>query len=159
LAAFRGRAFRFCHAAVSALAGNNLTMAHCLIVDDSRVIRTIARRLFEELHFVTGEAEDGMTALRACREKMPDLILLDWSLPGMTGVEFVRSLRAQPDGGRPVILVSLTEIDPNEIAHAVAAGINDYVMKPFDREILSAKLAELFPNRSDPRPQSAAAGR
>jgi two-component system chemotaxis response regulator CheY len=133
-------------------------MALCLIVDDSRVIRMVARRLFEELHFVAGEAEDGMSALRACREKMPDLILLDWSMPGMGSVEFVRSLRAQPDGGRPIILICVTEVDANEIALAVAAGINDYVIKPFDREILAAKLAELFSNRSDGRPQSAAAG-
>jgi two-component system chemotaxis response regulator CheY len=131
-------------------------MAHCLIVDDRRVMRTIARRLFEELLFVTEEAEDGMSALRACREKMPDLILLDWSMPGMTGVEFVRSLRAQPEGGHPVILVCVTEVDANEIAQAVAAGINDYVMKPFDRDILSAKLAELFATPSDGRLQSAA---
>jgi two-component system chemotaxis response regulator CheY len=134
-------------------------MAHCLIVDDSRVIRTVARRLFEELHFSTGEAEDGMSALRACREKMPDLILLDWSMPGMTGVEFVRGLRAQPEGGRPVILVCLTEVDANEIAHAVAAGIDDYMMKPFDQETLSAKLAELEKPRSGVRPLSAVAGR
>jgi two-component system chemotaxis response regulator CheY len=133
-------------------------MAQCLIVDDSRVIRMVARRLFEELHFVTGEAEDGMSALRACREKMPDLILLDWSMPGMGSVEFVRSLRAQPDGGRPIILICVTEVDANEIALAVAAGINDYVIKPFDREILTAKMAELFASRSDGRPQSAAAG-
>jgi two-component system chemotaxis response regulator CheY len=125
-------------------------MAHCLIVDDSRVIRTIARRIFEELHFVAGEAEDGMSALRACREKMPDLILLDWYMPGLTGAELVRSLRAQPEGGRPVILISTIEIDAGEIAHAVAAGIDDYLMKPFDRETLSAKLAELRPNRVPP---------
>src|SRR4051812_46276757 len=117
-------------------------MEHCLIVDDSRVIRTVARRLFEEFHFTTREAGDGLSALRACREKMPDLILLGWSMPGMTGVEFVRSLRAQPQGGGPTILASLTEVDANAIAHAVAAGINDYLMKPFDREILSAKLDE-----------------
>jgi two-component system chemotaxis response regulator CheY len=124
-------------------------MAHCLIVDDSRVIRTVARRIFEELHFVTGEAEDGMAALRACRERMPDLILLDWCMPGMSGVELVRSLRAQPDGTRPIILISTTEMDAGEIAHAAAAGIDDYLMKPFDRETLSAKLAEL---RRPPRP-------
>ena len=86
-------------------------MAHCLIVDDSRVIRTVARRIFEELHFIAAEAEDGMAALRAAREKMPDLILLDWSMPGMTGLEFVRSLRAQPSGERPLILVCTTEVD------------------------------------------------
>jgi two-component system, chemotaxis family, chemotaxis protein CheY len=134
-------------------------MSYCLIVDDSRVIRTIARRLFEELHFATGEAEDGVGALRACREKMPDLILLDWSMPGMTGVEFVRGLRAQPDGGRPVILISLTEVDTLEVAQAVSAGINDYVMKPFDRAILAAKLAELDAHRAADRPLSAVAGR
>jgi two-component system chemotaxis response regulator CheY len=125
-------------------------MAHCLIVDDSRVIRTVARRIFEELHFVTGEAEDGMAALRACREKMPDLILLDWCMPGMSGVELVRSLRGQPDGTRPIILISTTEMDAGEIAHAAAAGIDDYLMKPFDRETLSAKLAELRPARPAP---------
>ncbi len=133
-------------------------MAHCLIVDDSRVIRTVARRIFEELNFVTAEAEDGMSALRAVREKMPDLVLLDWSMPGMTGMEIVRSLRAQPGGDCPIILVCTTEVDATEIAHAVAAGIDDYIMKPFDRESLAAKLAELHPHRSDARPQSAVAG-
>lgn len=123
-------------------------MAHCLIVDDSRVIRTVARRIFEDLHFITREAEDGLSALRAAREKMPDLIMLDWSMPGMTGLEIVRGLRALPEGGRPLILVCTTEVDAGEIAHAVAAGIDDYVMKPFDRETLSAKLADLHANRS-----------
>jgi two-component system chemotaxis response regulator CheY len=118
-------------------------MAHCLIVDDSRVIRAVARRIFEDLHFIACEAKDGLSALRACRKKMPDLILLDWSMPGMTGVEIVRSLRGQPDGSRPIILICATEMDADEIAHAVAAGIDDYLMKPFDRDTLSAKLAEL----------------
>ena len=91
-----------------------------------------------------------MSALRACREKMPDLILLDWCMPGMTGVDLVRSLRAQPEGSRPIILISTTEIDATEISHAVAAGIDDYLMKPFDRETLAAKLAELRPHRVPP---------
>ena len=118
-------------------------MAHCLIVGESRVIRTVARRILEELHFIVSEAEDGMSALRAAREKMPDLILLDWAVPGMTGLEFVRGLRGQPEGARPIILICTTEVDANEIAHAVAAGIDDYLMKPFDHATLSAKLAEL----------------
>ena len=132
-------------------------MAHCLIVDDSRVIRTVAHRIFEELHFAVAEAEDGMSALRAVREKMPDLILLDWSMPGMTGVEFMRGLRAQPDGSRPIVLVCTTEMDAGEIAHGVAAGFDDYIMKPFDRETLSAKLAELNTSRAQARPPIAAA--
>jgi len=132
-------------------------MTHCLIVDDSRVIRTVARRLIEELKFAAAEAEDGMAALRVCREKMPDVILLDWSMPGMAGVELVRAIRAEPGGGLPVILITFTEMDAGAIAQGVAVGANDYLMKPFDRETLAAKLAELRSQRAAP-PASAAAG-
>src|SRR6185437_9565228 len=118
-------------------------MKNCLVVDDSRVMRTVARRIFEELQFAIGEAEDGMGALDACREQMPDLIFLDWDLPSMPAVEFVKNLRGQKDGKRPVILFATTENDAGEIAHALAAGANDYIMKPFDRQTLRAKLAEI----------------
>jgi two-component system chemotaxis response regulator CheY len=132
-------------------------MAQCLILDDSRVIRTVAHRIFEQLHFAVAEAEDGISGLRCCREKMPDLILLDWSMPGMSGVEFMQALRAQPDGGRPIVLVSLTEMDAGEVALGVAAGIDDFIMKPFDRETLSAKLADLNTSRARAQPPIAAA--
>ena len=118
-------------------------MKQCLVIDDSRVIRTVARRIFEELNFSTGEAEDGMSALRACREHMPDVIFLDWNMPSMTGVDFLKSLRGQPGGTRPVVLFCTTENDVGEIASAMAAGANDYIMKPFDRQVLRAKLAEI----------------
>lgn len=116
-------------------------MKHCLVVDDSRVIRTVARRIMEDLKYTVEEAEDGMAALRAVRDKMPDLIFLDWNLPTMKGVEFVRSVRGQQDGGHPVILFCTTENDATEVAHAMAAGANEYVMKPFDGNIVRAKLA------------------
>jgi two-component system chemotaxis response regulator CheY len=118
-------------------------MKHCLVVDDSRVIRTVARRIMEELQYSVEEAEDGMTALRAVREKMPDLIFLDWNLPTMKGVEFVKSVRGQQEGGHPVILFCTTESDPAEIASAMAAGANEYVMKPFDGDGVRAKLADI----------------
>jgi two-component system, chemotaxis family, chemotaxis protein CheY len=118
-------------------------MKHCLVVDDSRVIRTVARRIMEELSYSVDEAEDGMTGLRACREKMPDLIFLDWNLPSMKGVEFVKSVRGQQDGAHPVILFCTTESDPAEIASAMAAGANEYVMKPFDGSVVRAKLADI----------------
>jgi two-component system chemotaxis response regulator CheY len=116
---------------------------HCLVVDDSRLLRTVARKIFEELQFDVAEAEDGMAALRAVREKMPDLILFDANLPTMKGVDFLRSVRGQQDGDRPVILVATTESDAEEIAHAIYAGANEYIMKPFDRASLRAKLAEI----------------
>ncbi len=118
-------------------------MKHCLIVDDSRVIRTVARKIMEDLQYAVDEAEDGMGALRQLREKMPDLIFLDWNLPSMKGVEFVRSVRGQQDGGRPVILFATTESDAGDIANAMAAGANEYVMKPFDAPAVRAKLADI----------------
>ena len=118
-------------------------MKQCLVVDDSRVIRTVARRILEEMQYAVSEAEDGIAALRACRENMPVLIFLDWNLPAMPGADFVRSVREQADGGRPVILFNTTEKDDHEIAHALAAGANDYVMKPFDRVQIAAKLADI----------------
>jgi two-component system, chemotaxis family, chemotaxis protein CheY len=116
---------------------------NCLIVDDSRVLRTVARRIFEEMHFDVAESEEGMAALRACREKMPDVILFDGNLPGMKSVDFVKSVRGQPGGDRPVILVATTESDAEEISHVIHAGANEYIMKPFDRGLMRAKLAEI----------------
>ena len=118
-------------------------MKHCLVVDDSRVIRIAARRIMEELQYSVEEAKDGMAALRAVRDKMPDLIFLDWNLPTMKGVEFVKSVRGQQNGGHPMILFCTTENDATEVAHAMAAGANEYVMKPFDGSIVRAKLAEI----------------
>ncbi|HEX2759059.1 MAG TPA: response regulator [Rhizomicrobium sp.] len=118
-------------------------MKQCLVVDDSRVIRTVARRIMEGLSYSVAEAEDGMTGLRACRESMPDLILLDWNLPSMKGLDFVKSVRGQQDGARPVILFCTTESDPDEIAGAMAAGANEYLHKPFDGTQIRAKLAEI----------------
>jgi len=116
-------------------------MKHCLIVDDSRVIRTVARRILEDLSYSVAEAEDGMTGLRACREKMPDLIFLDWNLPSMKGLEFVKSVRGQREGAHPVILYCTTESSPVDVASAMAAGANDYVMKPFDGGTVRDTLA------------------
>lgn len=118
-------------------------MKHCLVVDDSRVIRTVVRRIMEELHYSVAEAEDGMTALRSVREKMPELIFLDWNLPTMKGVEFVKSVRGQQNGDHPVILFCTTENDATEVAHAMAAGANEFIMKPFDGTLVRSKLAEI----------------
>lgn len=118
-------------------------MKHCLVVDDSRVIRTVARRIMEDMQYTVTEAEDGMSALRSVREKMPDLILLDWNLPTMKGVEFVKSVRGQQNGAHPVILFCTTENDATEVAHAMAAGANEFIMKPFDGTLMRSKLAEI----------------
>jgi two-component system chemotaxis response regulator CheY len=118
-------------------------MKSCLVVDDSRVIRKVACRILSDLGFETTEAEDGITALEACRTSMPEMILLDWSMPNMTGIEFLRALRRAPAGEKPIVVFCTTENDVAHITEALGAGANEYIMKPFDREIIEAKLAEV----------------
>ena len=113
----------------------------CLIVDDSRTIRSFARASLQQLGFETREAGDGCQALEACREAMPQVILLDWNMPNMNGIEFVRALRALDGGSRPVVLFCTTENEIERIVEAIESGANEYIMKPFDAEILASKLA------------------
>jgi two-component system chemotaxis response regulator CheY len=118
-------------------------MKTCLVVDDSSVIRKVARRILEGLEFEIIEAEDGEQALAACREHLPTAVLLDWNIPKMDGYEFLRSLRRLPGGDGPKIVFCTTENDVAQIARALHAGANEYIMKPFDREIVEAKFQEV----------------
>jgi two-component system chemotaxis response regulator CheY len=118
-------------------------MKTCLIVDDSSVIRKVARRILEGLDFQISEAEDGAEAIAACRMQMPDAILLDWNMPKVDGYEFLRMLRRMPQGDRPKVVFCTTENDVAHIARAMHAGANEYIMKPFDREIVESKFQEV----------------
>lgn len=112
----------------------------CLIVEDSRVIRKITRHIVEGLGMTVSEAEDGQEGLEACSAAMPDLILLDWNMPVMNGIDFIRALRARPDGKSPKVVFCTTEYDADHIREAIAAGADEYVMKPFDHDTLHLKL-------------------
>jgi two-component system chemotaxis response regulator CheY len=118
-------------------------MKTCLVVDDSSVIRKVARRILEGLDFEIVEAEDGEQALDACRRQLPEAILLDWNMPKMDGYEFLRSLRKLPGGDSPKVVFCTTENDVAHIARALHAGANEYIMKPFDKEIVEAKFQEV----------------
>src|ERR1700712_2019157 len=118
-------------------------MRNCLVVDDSRVIRKVACRILQDLQFETGEAEDGVSALASGRAKMPELILLDWNMPNMNGIEFLKTLRRETGGAHPIVVFCTTENDIGHITEALGAGANEYIMKPFDRGIIEAKLAEV----------------
>jgi len=117
-------------------------MKSCLVVDASKVVRTVARRILEELDFSVDEAEDGQIALDACSVMMPDAILLDWNMPVMNGLDFLRALRSRADGGHPVVVFCTTENEMTFIQEAIAAGSNEYIMKPFDRDIVESKFAQ-----------------
>ena len=118
-------------------------MKTCLVVDDSRVIRKVACRILKDLAFETFEAEDGATALMRCRGQMPDMILLDWNTPQSNGVDFLKALRSETRGNHPIVVLCTTENDVVRISEALNAGADDFVIKPFDRGILEAKLAEV----------------
>ena len=118
-------------------------MKVCLVVDDSRVIRQVARKMLETLQFSVREAENGQVALDACDEGMPDAILLDWNMPVLNGIDFLRQLRRLPEGRKPRVVFCTTENDLERVREAVEAGADEYVMKPFDHEILRSKFAHL----------------
>ncbi len=120
-----------------------LDVRTCLIVDDSRIIRKVSRRIVEGLGFEVDEAADGAEALTYCVSAMPDVVLLDWNMPVMDGMTFVKRLREHPGGLSPKVLFCTIETGPERIAEALSAGADEYVMKPFDGEILSSKLAEV----------------
>jgi two-component system chemotaxis response regulator CheY len=118
-------------------------MKTCLVVDDSGVVRKIARRILEGMEFTVVEAEDGAVALEACKQAMPDAVLLDWNMPVMDGYEFLGNLRRMPGGDQPKVVFCTTENDVAHIARALHAGANEYIMKPFDRDIVTAKFQEV----------------
>ena len=118
-------------------------MKHCLIVDDSAVIRKVARRILETLSFRISEAEDGEQALTLCRAEMPDAVLLDWNMPIMDGYEFLRSCA----GCRPATGRKWSSAPPRTMSATsrarMHAGADEYIMKPFDKEIVTAKFQEV----------------
>ncbi|MCK5424046.1 MAG: response regulator [Emcibacter sp.] len=118
-------------------------MKSCLVVDDSKVIRKVARRILEELDYDVREAVDGQDALDACLDILPDVVLLDWNMPVMNGLDFLKALRASEGGGEPVVVFCTTENDMSHISAAISAGADEYIMKPFDREIIESKFSQV----------------
>lgn len=117
-------------------------MKTCLVVDDSKMIRRVASRILSDLKFKTDEAENGQDALSHCRAKMPDAILVDWKMPVMDGLSFVKALRSDPEGAKPVILFCTAEREITKIAEALDAGADEYIMKPFDSDIIASKFQQ-----------------
>lgn len=118
-------------------------MQTCLIVDDSRVVRKVIRRILEDFEFTCTEVDNGQSAYDICLSAMPDLIMLDWKMPIMSGIEFVEKLRATDGGDAPKVVFCTTENTRTYIERAMAAGADEYIMKPFDREIIHAKLSQV----------------
>ncbi len=114
----------------------------CLVVDDSKMIRRVASRILRDLKFEPLEAPDGSKAMEMCKTSMPDAILLDWNMPIMDGLSFLKALRKEPNGEAPIVVFCTAERDVMKITEALEAGANEYVMKPFDSDILESKFRE-----------------
>lgn len=118
-------------------------MKSCLIVDDSRVVRKVAARIAHDLGFECREASDGQSAYEFCEEAMPDAIILDWNMPVMSGIELLEKVRQMENGNHPKVIVCTTENDISYIQRAMQAGANEYIMKPFDSEIIESKFIQI----------------
>ena len=115
----------------------------CLIVDDSTVVRRLAARMFQELGYEVREAANGLQAVASCKESAPAIILLDWNMPVMDGLSCLMTLRGTKLPSRPRIMLCTTENSIDKIQTALSAGADEYIIKPFDRDVLHDKLVHL----------------
>lgn len=116
-------------------------MAKAMVVDDSRAVRLILRRTLEKHGYQVYEAGHGKEAL-AVLDQHPDvgLMLVDWNMPEMNGLELVRAVRSDPERARIVLMMVTTETEIEQMVRALAAGANEYVMKPFTEDVITDKL-------------------
>jgi two-component system chemotaxis response regulator CheY len=119
------------------------TARSCLVVDDSGAIRRIVASLFRDLNFEVSEAPTGMHAVEHCKTSVPDVVMLDWNMPVMDGITCLRELRAMDMPKRPVVVMCTTENQISKIQEALMAGADEYIMKPFNRDVLLDKLSQL----------------
>ncbi len=112
----------------------------CLIVDDSRMIRRVAARIIKDMGFDVTDAPNGEDALESCRLTMPDAILLDWNMPVMDGFGFLKALRQEKGGDKPVVVFCTAERSVERITEALKNGADEYIMKPFDSDIIESKF-------------------
>jgi len=118
-------------------------MKTCIIIDDSRATRKVARLILESFHFSCEEAENGQIAFDLCQRKMPLLILLDWNMPVMDGLTFLKMFRKLPNTQKTLVIFCSTANDVKNIYTALNSGANEYIMKPFDADIIRDKLRHL----------------
>jgi two-component system chemotaxis response regulator CheY len=120
-----------------------MSARRCLVVDDSSAIRKVVGSLFRELHFEVAEAQNGKYAVEHCKQSAPDIVMLDWNMPVMDGITCLKELRAMDMPKRPVVVMCTTESQMSKIQEALVVGADEYIMKPFNRDVLLDKLSQL----------------
>jgi two-component system chemotaxis response regulator CheY len=121
-----------------------------LLVDDSRVIRAIVNRAMQELGFATEEAGDGQDALNRLKQgPAPNVMLIDWNMPGLNGLELVQAIRANSEWNDIRLIMITSENEIGRVRNALQAGADEYIMKPFTKDMIQEKLTLVgihFPN-------------
>lgn len=116
-------------------------MQRLMIVDDSSVIRKVAKRILSDLDLLVAEAESAGQALAHCRSELPDLLIVDATLTD--GLELIANVRAMPGGDRVRIYYCLVEADLKSMMQGKRAGADDFLIKPFDRRILTRTFGRI----------------
>ncbi|MCI0699860.1 MAG: response regulator [Planctomycetia bacterium] len=114
-----------------------------LVIDDSRTVRLIIGKILTELGLEVSEAANGREGLERLQESPVELVLVDWNMPEMNGLDFIKTVRSQRIFDPVRLVMVTTETEQEQVIRALDAGANEYVMKPFTREILVAKLSLL----------------
>ena len=115
-------------------------MKTCLVVDDSSIVRKVARRIVEGWDSKSSRRKTASKRWRSARRHMPEAVLLDWNMPVMDGFEFLGRMRRLPGGDEPKVVFCTTENSIGHIAKAMGGGANEYIMKPFDKEIIAGEV-------------------
>ncbi len=115
----------------------------CIVVDDSQTIRMLLVKIMENFGFNVIEAESGEEALELCRRENPNLIISDWRLPLMDGIDVLYKIRGDRRLSQPKFMFCATMSDIDNIRMALDGGADDFIMRPFDEEIIGSKLAIL----------------
>ena len=114
---------------------------HAMVIDDSRATRKILGNMLRDLGFEVSEARHGREALeRLAEQGEVELALVDWNMPEMNGFDFVSEVRSKPDYDDICLMMVTTETEMEQVIKAIEAGANEYVMKPFTKEIIAEKL-------------------
>jgi len=122
--------------------GNNMQI---LIVDDFTTMRKVIKNLLKQVGYKNVlEAEDGVIALRTLREKKVDLIISDWNMPNMSGLELLKAVRADGELNKTPFLMVTAEALQDNVIVAVKAGVSNYIVKPFTAEILNSKIEKIL---------------
>ncbi|WP_460796543.1 response regulator [Nocardioides pacificus] len=124
-----------------ASAAADRVVVHALVIDDSRAMRKILSRILVELGFEVREAGNGQEALDSVAEHgCPDVALVDWNMPVMDGLTFIKTLRSKPENRSVTLMMVTTESEHSQMVRALAAGAHEYLIKPFTPDAVAAKL-------------------